>query len=272
MRIKSLVASFAILFAPAMAAAAPAPAPTLMTPTGPWNVEYADSMCLLSRPYGKDRSTSLVLKPSMLGDDLEIIVTQATTSVRDRKSGRAYLAVAGGSASGNARFTAYSSAKTRLLRINADEDAKIALSAVRGSLSIDAKHESRHLFAIPGIDQALPVLADCIAQLRKVYKVSEADLAAIVTTPAANVYSFFSTNDYPAEALSNGQTGTVGVLVWVEATGRVSTCEIIESSAAKVLEKATCNILQRRARFTPAKDAVGNAVRAPSFTRIMWIM
>ena len=96
MRVKSLMASLALLFAPGIAVAAP---PQPLTPAGPWNVEFADSMCLLSRPYGRDGATNLVLKPAMIGNGLEIIVTRATTAIANPRFGNAALAVAGGPAS-----------------------------------------------------------------------------------------------------------------------------------------------------------------------------
>jgi len=269
-RLKFLAASFAILFAPTTAAAAPKPAPALMTPTGPWNVDFADKMCLLIRPYGKDRTTHLMLKPAMLGDNLEIIVTKETRGTRDARSGKAALSIGGTPSAAETSFTAYSTATARLLRIWIKEDA-IPLASVRGTLQIDAKPEGRHLFAIPDIELALPILSKCLDQLRTVYKVSNADLAAIVTKPKAELAAFFSTEDYPREAWSTGKGGTVGVLIWVEATGRVSTCEVIETSAAPVLEKATCDVLIKRGKFTPGKDAAGRAVRAPNFARVRWM-
>ena len=269
MRLKFFAASFAILFAHTMAAAAPNP-PALMEPSGPWNVDFADKMCLLIRPYGKDRTTYLTLKPAMLGDSLEIIVTKAATAPRDGRSGKAALTVAGTPLAAETYFTAYSTAKTRLLRIWIKEDA-LALSAVRNTLQIDAKPEGRHLFAIPGIENALPILTKCLDQLRTAYKVSNTDLAAIVSEPKAELAAIFSTEDYPYEAYSEGKGGTVGVLFWIEATGRVSTCEVIESSALPVLEKATCDVLTKRAKYSPAKDAEGRAVRAPSFSRVRWM-
>ena len=269
MRLKFLAASFAILFSHTIAAAAPKP-PALMAPTGPWNVDFADKMCLLIRPYGKDRSTHLMLKPAMLGDSLEIIVTKSTSASSDPRSGKAALSIWGTPSAAETYFTAYSTANARLIRIWIKEDA-IPLSTVRGTLQIDAKHEGRHLFAIPGIEQALPILSKCLGQLRTAYKVSDTDLAAIVTKPKAELAAFFSTEDYPSEAWSTGKGGTVGVLIWVEATGRVSTCEVIETSAAAVLEKATCDVLIKRAKFNPAKDAAGRTVRAPSFGRVRWM-
>jgi len=265
-RIKSL-AAFAILFGHAIATAAPPPLP--MALTGPWNVEFADSMCLLSRAYGDDRSTHLIFKPAMVGDDLELIVTKARTSLSAGKYGKAVLSIEGKPSPADTSFIAYSTKTQRLIRIWNKED-NFALAALHGTLQIDAKSEGRYSFAIPGIDQALPVLTTCLDQLRTAYKISKADLAAIATQPEGRLASFFSTDDYPEAAWTNGLMGTVGVLVWVEATGRVSTCEVVETSAAPILQKTTCDILTQRGRFKPAKDAAGRAIRAPAFGRIRW--
>ena len=166
-------------------------------------------MCLLSRSYGKDRATNLILKPSMIGDSLEIIVTKAAASIGDQRSGPAVLTMAGKMTDDDAVFTAYSTAKMRLRRIRPGYD-KIALSTVRGALSIDAKREGRHLFAVPGIERALPVLSACVALLRAVYKVSEAERAGIVNLPGYSPSGLFSSNDYPDEALTIGQWGRSG--------------------------------------------------------------
>ena len=72
--------------------------------------------------------------------------------------------------------------------------------------------------------------------------------------------TLFSTDDYPATALQNGEEGTVQARLQVDPQGRVSGCSIIRSSGHASLDDATCNILRKRARFTPARDAHGNAV------------
>ena len=266
----TIFAAITILWGPAPAAAAPSPPPILM-PTGPWNVEFAEKMCHLSRPYSKDGQIALVLKPSMVGNNLEIIVIKGTTSSGAYKFGKAVLAIAGNSVIDDAHFTAYSTAKARLMRIQVTE-GKFAISTVRGTLSIDAKPEGHYVFNLPGIERALPILSQCVDQLRTVYKVEAKALANIVAMPEGSAAGIFSANDYPSEALSAGRFGTVGVLAWIESNGRVSTCEIIESSGGPTLEQATCNILKRRARLRPAKDVSGKAVRAPIFTRVRWVL
>ena len=265
MRSYTIAAALALLFVEGAGSAAP---PAVLTPTGPWNVEFADSMCLLSRPYEKDRTTNLIIKSSMIGTNLEIVVTRATTVIDDVRGGKPVLKIANGAPVADAYFTAYSTAKMRLLRVGAGNT--IALANLRGTLSIDAEKESRHLFALPGIERALPILSQCLKQLRAAYKVSEAEMAAIVTPPSGDLLGLFSTEDYPKESMRNGQFGTVGALLWVDIDGRVSTCEVIETGAAAPLQEATCNIIKRRARYTPGKDAAGKPIRAPVFYRVRW--
>ena len=269
MRIKSLAAAFAIPFAHAAAAAASPP--PLMAPTGPWNVEFADKMCLLSRPYGKDGATQLMLKPDIVGSGMEIIVSNTAASASSPEIGNAGVTVAGRKLSFDPIFYAYSTGKARLVRV-AIPDNKIELSALRETLSFNANSEGRYAFSIPGIELARPMLADCLSELRAAYKISDADIGKVATRPDGSNVRLFTFDDYPAEALRRGQSGMVGVLFWVEPNGRVSTCEVIESTASPVLEQATCNMVKGRARFKPARDAANNAIRAPGFTRIRWML
>jgi TonB family protein len=82
----------------------------------------------------------------------------------------------------------------------------------------------------------------------------------------------FSTDDYPAAALRNGETGTVAVKLAIDRNGRVSQCLIDKSSGSSSLDLTTCGILQRRARFTPATDANGRAVEDVMSARIKWTL
>jgi TonB family protein len=70
----------------------------------------------------------------------------------------------------------------------------------------------------------------------------------------------FSADDYPAAAARNGEEGIVQAELDVSATGRVTACAVVRSSGSASLDSGTCQILQRRARFIPARDVNGNAV------------
>jgi protein TonB len=89
--------------------------------------------------------------------------------------------------------------------------------------------------------------------------------------PKGDVRGVFSTDDYPADALARGEQGTVLAQLTVDADGRVSGCAIVRSSGSRSLDDATCSIVERRARFDPARDAEGRAVASTYVTPpVVW--
>lgn len=82
----------------------------------------------------------------------------------------------------------------------------------------------------------------------------------------------FSTADYPLAALRYAQQGTVAFAVAIDPTGRVTACSVTQGSGSISLDRATCSIIQRRARFTPARDAVGRAVEDRFAGRVRWVL
>lgn len=70
--------------------------------------------------------------------------------------------------------------------------------------------------------------------------------------------SLFSADDYPPSAQAAGAEGTVQAQLTISPTGQVVSCNIIQSSGNNSLDSTTCNILRRRAKFTPARDSNGN--------------
>lgn len=85
-----------------------------------------------------------------------------------------------------------------------------------------------------------------------------------------NLISLFSDDDYPPSALRNEEAGTTTVRLTVGPDGRVSGCDIAGSSGSSTLDQATCNVLKRRARFTPAKDAGGQPTSDTYTQRVTW--
>ena len=71
--------------------------------------------------------------------------------------------------------------------------------------------------------------------------------------------TLFTNDDYPASAMAAGAEGTAQATLTVGADGRVIACNLIKSTGNSALDSATCNILRRRAKFTPARDSNGNA-------------
>jgi len=78
-----------------------------------------------------------------------------------------------------------------------------------------------------------------------------------VTAPELRSGSI-TARDYPRAA--NGHQGTVGTRIAVSASGAVIGCTVTRSSGNAVLDATTCGLIRQRFRFTPARDAQGNAV------------
>jgi protein TonB len=89
----------------------------------------------------------------------------------------------------------------------------------------------------------------------------------------SDLRAFFSDTDYPPSAVRNEEQGTVRVTLSVGTDGRVTNCTVTASSGSSALDQATCNIMRRRARFTPARDSSGNptadTITAPP---IRWVL
>lgn len=86
----------------------------------------------------------------------------------------------------------------------------------------------------------------------------------------ANLASLVSDSDYPASALRNEEQGTTGFRLTVGPDGRVQNCVVTSSSGSSALDAATCRIMRSRARFTPARNNLGENVVDTVNSRIQW--
>lgn len=90
--------------------------------------------------------------------------------------------------------------------------------------------------------------------------------------PIGNPANWVSTNDYPAPDLRAGNQGSTGFELTVGTDGRVAACQVTRPSGFPGLDKATCDALSRRARFTPASDASGAKVTGRYASTIRWVI
>nr|WP_137676480.1 energy transducer TonB [Parerythrobacter lutipelagi] len=77
--------------------------------------------------------------------------------------------------------------------------------------------------------------------------------------PQRDLRSYFRASDYPRRAARDGRQGSVTVMLTIGGNGRVSGCNVTSSSGHSDLDKETCDVLRKRARFTPAADENGRA-------------
>ena len=96
---------------------------------------------------------------------------------------------------------------------------------------------------------------------------------AVVTkaqSARGNLQGLFSADDYPQQALSNEDQGTVTVRLDIGTSGSVTGCTVTGSSGSRALDQATCRVLRSRARFNPAKLSNGQPTTDTYTQRIVW--
>lgn len=91
-------------------------------------------------------------------------------------------------------------------------------------------------------------------------------------TPRGNPGSWVTENDYPSRAMRAELTGTVAFQVTVGVDGRVTGCRITGSSGHSELDEATCRVVSRRARFTPASNEACQPTEGSYSSRVRWIL
>ena len=77
-------------------------------------------------------------------------------------------------------------------------------------------------------------------------------------------------SDYPDRARRAGAEGEVAVRFIVQPNGRVSGCQIIQSSGNADLDSTTCRLIERRFRYRPARDAQGRAIAEVTTKLYTW--
>jgi TonB family protein len=88
--------------------------------------------------------------------------------------------------------------------------------------------------------------------------------------PLSNTGNWITPDDYPHEALVAKQAGTVGFRLDVGVSGSVSSCTVTLSSGLPVLDKAACDLLTARGRFTPALDKRGKPTAGTYSSSVRW--
>jgi TonB family protein len=87
--------------------------------------------------------------------------------------------------------------------------------------------------------------------------------------PSAPPGRWVSVADYPPAALRHEREGVTDFEVDVDENGLPGACRVTHSSGDAALDEATCRVTAR-ARFEPARDAVGKAIASKFASRIAW--
>ncbi|RYD57759.1 MAG: hypothetical protein EOP60_03950 [Sphingomonadales bacterium] len=80
--------------------------------------------------------------------------------------------------------------------------------------------------------------------------------------PKTPIYTWVTSDDYPARALTNGAFGATKFQLDVDATGKPAACHVLNTSGFWALDRRVCWLMMKRAAFIPALDSTGAPIAA----------
>lgn len=95
---------------------------------------------------------------------------------------------------------------------------------------------------------------------------------SVPAKPAGSPGSWFSDDDYPAEARRANKGGRVAVRVEIDSAGAVTGCSVVESSGTASLDEITCRLVRERAHFIAARDKQGRPIASTYPIATRWVL
>lgn len=244
-----------------------------LKPLGAWNVEYADTMCILSRTY-VDASAPITIgfKPTPLSDILQAVVLGTGRQLGRPRSVDITLTAPARNFGEKLRGDRlrYPKSDRTILIYDVPRETLDALPGAR-ELTIRASDGPPLTVALSMGQATLAALRTCENDLLKHLGFDPVKIAAVVTPARSDSPAEWITNDdYPVSALTGGRQGTSYIGWTISTEGRVTECKILLSSGTAALDQAACGAVMKRGRAKPALDAAGKPVESYSTRRVRW--
>jgi TonB family protein len=260
------------LFALMLVVGAPVDAPPVeLDPSGKWQVEYAKSSCIVSRQFGEgEQKTLFGLKPAPYSDRIALLVVRPSPKGRG-SWGSAKVRLSGGFVPDHTDYQSVTSSGMRVTTIGVPRTIFDGL-AKGETIVIQAGNWVNLELKPTAFDKAKKALEDCESDLLVSWGFDKAAQAAVATPPTGTLQGLVEPDDYPERPLQAGIGGSVGFRLRIETDGRVSECSVLDSSGNADLDKQTCSVVKKRARFLPAIGRDGKPMWSFTFGRITWMV
>ncbi len=234
----------------ALALQAAAPSGGSIDAAGKWGVDYSPEQCIINRQFGSGPVKSFLAVDANPVTGTGYIVLLIPGVATKGTFGTATMTVAPGGATlrqmwfargieGRAGGDRYRDHPGRLGRDcggrHADDQGAVRVARIRA--------DPRDRQGDRGCQDVRPHAAESWG----------ADPDAMIDTSGPNNSgSWISYSDYPPEALRNGESGTVKILLTIDPKGRPRDCKVVVSSRSPSLDATTCRIMTARAKFEPS--------------------
>lgn len=240
------------------------------TPISDWKIESSDARCVAVRQYGSaEAPVTLAIKAPVEGDALQLAVLRSgrQPAAIQRK---ATLTLDGKKFEPSALSYPVAGLKRKEAHLlNLDTDVAGAFRAA-GTAHISVQRGVSDTFALSPATQVWKDLQGCVDRLRNTWNAVDDRPSRIATEAIGDLQQAFKVSDYPLSMVRAENMGTVGFALLIDETGKVRDCTVTNTSSFAVFDSRSCGIIIERAKFEPARDPMGKAVKSSRYQRVTW--
>ena len=95
---------------------------------------------------------------------------------------------------------------------------------------------------------------------------------AVVAATPATPQPWFEFRDYPMKAFEQNAEGVARFELLIAPDGQVADCKIVSSSGNAELDKASCFLASKRAKFRPARNSDGQPLWGTYRSQALWAL
>ena len=139
--------------------------------------------------------------------------------------------------------------------------ADLARAGPATAVTVRTNHGS-YGFTLSEFPKLISGLHKCSVDLARYWNLGSASAAVPAAVPSADVRTVLTANDYPREALALRPRSSSQYQLLIDENGAVAGCDVVTPSGAQTLNSTACQVIAGKAKFRPARDAGGKAVKS----------
>lgn len=235
------------------------PEPVKLAPIAQWKVDYSAKSCILTRDFTSGRDAyqfELTLAPVEKRAWLRLGTGEM---MRGHDSGNAAVEVDGSRLKEPTHFNIFPNVRNGTTREFLFNQFQRDIGRVTRSLRLTPAGHGDFQLDVPDFPDAMRVMASCMADLHRSLGIDPAALAAVAVEPQGWSMSFVKTPGGPFD---------IELVYWVAPDGRVDDCRVLAPSGKGDFDTRVCGELRQKGRFKPARNAAGDAIRAPVYEHV----